>query len=112
MTDKKEAIMDILMNYLPKEGVSKTRDKLVELFTPVEREPDETRPTGILTQSVSGEECIKMLSPADIATLEWVVNSKISTTPLDKYILQLYKKVNEILRYLQPTKDSREELKK
>ena len=34
MTDKKEAIMDILMNYLPKEGVSKTRDRLVELFAP------------------------------------------------------------------------------
>ena len=34
MTDKNEQIMDILMNYLPKEGVSKTRDRLVELFAP------------------------------------------------------------------------------
>ena len=32
--NKKEQIMDILMNYLPKEGVSKTRDRLVELLTP------------------------------------------------------------------------------
>jgi len=30
----KEQIMDILINYLPKEGVSKTRDKLSELLTP------------------------------------------------------------------------------
>jgi len=29
----KEQIMDILMNYLPKEGVSKTRDRLYELLT-------------------------------------------------------------------------------
>src|SRR3990167_2168277 len=92
----KEQIMDILMNYLPKEGVSKTRDKLVELFTQSVGDGDIYQAVGKYIEELGGK----------VAVMGGV---EVMQYPDDlKYNYRLCFKVTGKKPYLQFTKDSRD----